>query len=107
MRKNKDLKRESESERPRRALGHDAEKYERFSGDIMLSLFNLEQDSDFRPTRPKSSCSGNIAGNLSAAWSRKGRSPLQRRASFQTRKGRCNTLNCDMRGVEKRRRRTT
>ncbi|MGO6666601.1 DUF6958 family protein [Rhizobium ruizarguesonis] len=23
----------------------------------MLQLFNLEQDSDFRPTRPKSSCS--------------------------------------------------
>ncbi|MGO7287354.1 hypothetical protein ACCT25_34285, partial [Rhizobium ruizarguesonis] len=28
-----------------------------FSDDIMLQLFNLEQDSDFRPTRPKSSCS--------------------------------------------------
>ncbi|NKQ83679.1 hypothetical protein C3Y91_04660 [Rhizobium sp. UPM1133] len=34
-------------------LEHDAEKCERFSGDIMLSLFNLEQDLDFRPTRPK------------------------------------------------------
>ncbi|GLR56143.1 hypothetical protein GFM14_33145 [Rhizobium leguminosarum bv. viciae] len=32
---------------------HDAEKCERFSDDIMLSLFNLEQDSEFRPTRPK------------------------------------------------------
>ncbi|PDT16996.1 hypothetical protein CO670_09685 [Rhizobium sp. J15] len=28
-------------------------KCERFSDDIMLSLFNVEQDSDFRPTRPK------------------------------------------------------
>ncbi|NKK45391.1 hypothetical protein ELI38_02965 [Rhizobium leguminosarum] len=36
-----------------RTLEHDAEKCERFSDDIMLSLFNLEQDSDFRPTRPK------------------------------------------------------
>ncbi|ACS55752.1 hypothetical protein Rleg_1460 [Rhizobium leguminosarum bv. trifolii WSM1325] len=32
---------------------HDAEKCERFSDDIMLSLYNVEQDSDFRPTRPK------------------------------------------------------
>ncbi|NKK65285.1 hypothetical protein GFL39_17435 [Rhizobium leguminosarum bv. viciae] len=39
-----------------RPLEHDAEKCERFSGDIMLSLYNVEQDSDFRPTRPKSSC---------------------------------------------------
>ncbi|QAS81721.1 hypothetical protein CO657_28050 (plasmid) [Rhizobium acidisoli] len=31
---------------------HDAEKCERFSGDIMLQLFNLEQD-DFRPNGPK------------------------------------------------------
>ncbi|TAY50693.1 hypothetical protein ELH90_02685 [Rhizobium leguminosarum] len=36
-----------------RTLEHDAEKCERFSDDIMLSQFNLEQDSDFRPTRPK------------------------------------------------------
>ena len=32
---------------------HDAEKCGRFSDDIMLQLFNLEQDSDFRPTGPK------------------------------------------------------
>jgi hypothetical protein len=32
---------------------HDAEECERFSGDIMLSLYNVEQDSDFGPTRPK------------------------------------------------------
>ncbi|NKQ70491.1 hypothetical protein C3Y89_08885, partial [Rhizobium sp. UPM1132] len=36
---------------------HDAEKCERFSDDIMLSLYNVEQDSHFRPTRPKSSFS--------------------------------------------------
>ncbi|MGO7571441.1 hypothetical protein ACC699_26830, partial [Rhizobium ruizarguesonis] len=34
-------------------LEHDAEKCDRFSDDIMLQLYNLEQDSDFRPTRPK------------------------------------------------------
>ncbi|TCA32265.1 hypothetical protein E0H70_11010 [Rhizobium leguminosarum bv. viciae] len=32
---------------------HDAEKCERFSDDIMLSLYHVEQDSNFRPTRPK------------------------------------------------------
>ncbi|TAU28130.1 hypothetical protein ELH43_19030 [Rhizobium ruizarguesonis] len=32
---------------------HDAEKCKRLSDDIVLSLFNLEQDSDFRSTRPK------------------------------------------------------
>ncbi|TCA34796.1 hypothetical protein E0H70_05200 [Rhizobium leguminosarum bv. viciae] len=35
------------------ALEHDAEKCARFSDDIMLSLFNSEQDSDFRPNRPE------------------------------------------------------
>ncbi|NKK80226.1 hypothetical protein GFL51_22650 [Rhizobium leguminosarum bv. viciae] len=34
-------------------LEHDAKKCERFSDDIMLSLYKVEQDSDFRPTRPK------------------------------------------------------
>ncbi|QAS80468.1 hypothetical protein CO657_21395 [Rhizobium acidisoli] len=34
-------------------LEHDAEKCERFSHDSMLSLSNVEQDSDFTPTRPK------------------------------------------------------
>ncbi|NKM36979.1 hypothetical protein GFL43_01510 [Rhizobium laguerreae] len=34
-------------------LEHDAEKCERFSDGIMLQLFNSEQDSDFRPNRPK------------------------------------------------------
>ncbi|NKM53684.1 hypothetical protein GFL21_03965 [Rhizobium anhuiense] len=32
---------------------HDAEKCARFSDDIMLCFFGLDQDSDFRPTRPK------------------------------------------------------
>ncbi|TAW16024.1 hypothetical protein ELI25_09405 [Rhizobium ruizarguesonis] len=41
MRKNKDLKCWSESERLRRVLGHDAEKCERFSDDIMLSFFDV------------------------------------------------------------------
>ncbi|TAY76355.1 hypothetical protein ELH84_22005 [Rhizobium ruizarguesonis] len=35
------------------ALEHDAEKCERFSDDIMLYLYNLEQHSDVRPTGPK------------------------------------------------------
>ncbi|RFB87760.1 hypothetical protein B5K08_20925 [Rhizobium leguminosarum bv. trifolii] len=34
------------------ALEHDAEECARFSDDIMLQLFNVEQD-DFRPTGPK------------------------------------------------------
>ncbi|NKM59725.1 hypothetical protein GFL58_01540 [Rhizobium leguminosarum bv. viciae] len=38
---------------PETGLEHDAEKCERFSDDIMLQLYNVEQDSDFRPTRPK------------------------------------------------------
>ncbi|MGO6815678.1 hypothetical protein ACCS67_12430, partial [Rhizobium brockwellii] len=35
------------------SLEHDAEKCERFSDDILLSLFNLERDSNLRPNRPK------------------------------------------------------
>ncbi|NKJ74908.1 hypothetical protein ELI13_23070 [Rhizobium ruizarguesonis] len=35
------------------SLEHDAEKCGRFSDDIMLYFFDLEQDSDFRPIRPK------------------------------------------------------
>ncbi|MGO7837922.1 hypothetical protein, partial [Rhizobium johnstonii] len=35
------------------ASEHDAEKCERFSDNIMLRLYNVEQDSGFRPTRPK------------------------------------------------------
>ncbi|MVO94270.1 hypothetical protein ELG97_22230 [Rhizobium leguminosarum] len=34
-------------------LEHDAEKCERFSDDIMLYFFDLDPDSDFRPTWPK------------------------------------------------------
>ncbi|NEJ25129.1 hypothetical protein GR247_34085 [Rhizobium leguminosarum] len=32
---------------------HDAEKYQRFSDDIMLCFFDLDPDSDFRSIRPK------------------------------------------------------
>ncbi|NKM47310.1 hypothetical protein GFL91_20505 [Rhizobium leguminosarum bv. viciae] len=32
---------------------HDAEKCARFSDDIMLYFFDLDQDSDFRPIGPK------------------------------------------------------
>ncbi|OAV56364.1 hypothetical protein A6U98_24805 [Rhizobium sp. WYCCWR10014] len=34
-------------------LEHDAEKCARFSDDIMLYFFDVDQDSDFRPIRPK------------------------------------------------------
>ncbi|ASR07149.1 hypothetical protein CHY08_08480 [Rhizobium leguminosarum bv. viciae] len=34
-------------------LEHDAEKCARFSDDIMLYFFDLDQDSDFRPIGPK------------------------------------------------------
>ncbi|MBB4505221.1 hypothetical protein GGE48_001167 [Rhizobium leguminosarum] len=34
-------------------LGHDAEKCARFSDDIMLYFFDLDQDSDFMPIGPK------------------------------------------------------
>ncbi|ESX08822.1 hypothetical protein X762_09220 [Mesorhizobium sp. LSHC426A00] len=34
-------------------LEHDAESVKRFSDDIMLSLSNLETDSDFRSNRPE------------------------------------------------------
>ncbi|TAU04183.1 hypothetical protein ELI55_04405 [Rhizobium ruizarguesonis] len=36
-----------------RCLSDDAEKCARFSDDIMLYFFNLDQDSDFRPIGPK------------------------------------------------------
>ncbi|NKL12065.1 hypothetical protein ELH02_26835 (plasmid) [Rhizobium ruizarguesonis] len=58
-------------------LEHDAENCAQFSDDIMLQLFNLEQDSEFRPIRPKIIL-------FSGA------------ARHQTRKGRCITLNCCM-----------
>ncbi|AYG67560.1 hypothetical protein CCGE531_17185 [Rhizobium sp. CCGE531] len=35
------------------AVEHDAEKCRRFSGDIMLNLFDSGADSDFRSNRPK------------------------------------------------------
>jgi hypothetical protein len=38
---------------PTRTLEHDAEKCARFSDDIMLYFFDLDQDSDFRPIGPK------------------------------------------------------
>ncbi|TAU74235.1 hypothetical protein ELH93_27295 (plasmid) [Rhizobium leguminosarum] len=56
-------------------LEHDAENCARFSDDIMLQLFNLEQDSEFRPIRPK------IILFYGAP-------------RLKTRKGRCNILNC-------------
>ncbi|WP_205923382.1 hypothetical protein [Rhizobium leguminosarum] len=34
-------------------LEHDAEKCARFSDDIMLYFFDLDQDSDFMPIGPK------------------------------------------------------
>ncbi|MBY5660617.1 hypothetical protein HFO35_05385 [Rhizobium leguminosarum] len=34
-------------------LEHNAEKCARFSDDIMLYFFDLDQDSDFRPIGPK------------------------------------------------------
>ncbi|NKJ75084.1 hypothetical protein ELI54_00180 [Rhizobium ruizarguesonis] len=37
----------------RQWLEHDAEKCARFSDDIMLYFFDLDQDSDFRPIGPK------------------------------------------------------
>ncbi|TAY95030.1 hypothetical protein ELH85_18425 [Rhizobium ruizarguesonis] len=49
------LQRNPESKRLRHALEHDAEKCTRFSDDIMLYFFDLDQDSDFRPIGPKSS----------------------------------------------------
>ncbi|MBY2965525.1 hypothetical protein HF263_10015 [Rhizobium leguminosarum] len=38
---------------PTQTLEHDAEKCARFSDDIMLYFFDLDQDSDFRPIGPK------------------------------------------------------
>ncbi|TBG87647.1 hypothetical protein ELG67_00180 [Rhizobium leguminosarum] len=38
---------------PQQPLEHDAEKCARFSDDIMLYFFDLDQDSDFRPIGPK------------------------------------------------------
>ncbi|MBY3239765.1 hypothetical protein HFO17_35585 [Rhizobium laguerreae] len=45
--------RQPAASKPGCSAEHDAEKCDRFSDDIMLQLYNLEQDSDFRPTRPK------------------------------------------------------
>ncbi|MBB4510879.1 hypothetical protein GGE48_006902 [Rhizobium leguminosarum] len=36
-----------------RRLEHDAEKWKRFSDDIMLYFFDLDPDSDYRPFGPK------------------------------------------------------
>ncbi|RWY84543.1 hypothetical protein EHI44_17875 [Rhizobium leguminosarum] len=41
----------------REPIEHDAEKCERFFGRHHALIIELEQDSDFRPVRPKSSCS--------------------------------------------------
>jgi hypothetical protein len=32
---------------------HDAEKFQRFSDDVMLYFFDVDLDSDFRPVRPE------------------------------------------------------
>ncbi|TAX34837.1 hypothetical protein [Rhizobium leguminosarum] len=38
---------------PANLLEHDAEKCGRFSDDIKLYFFDVDQDSDFRPIGPK------------------------------------------------------
>ncbi|WP_165404250.1 hypothetical protein [Rhizobium leguminosarum] len=45
--------RHDEAGKPNSSLEHDAEKCARFSDDIMLYFFDLDQDSDFRPIGPK------------------------------------------------------
>ncbi|WP_164902910.1 hypothetical protein [Rhizobium leguminosarum] len=45
--------RRDEAGKPNSSLEHDAEKCARFSDDIMLYFFDLDQDSDFRPIGPK------------------------------------------------------
>ncbi|API52502.1 hypothetical protein BMW22_13530 [Rhizobium leguminosarum] len=46
----------------------------------MLQLFNVEQDSDFRPTRPKTSCSETSLNRSGAAGRH---NPNNRQGEFQ------------------------